>query len=130
MISKGLIAQKKKILFVIFAFAFLFFEFGLTDTVKAVAGCSAGDMYQNPLGAGYCTISDILSKGTNWILGLASSIILLILIIGGIRYISSSGDEEQIRASKNMITYAIIGLGIILVSLAVVTELVNVLNGP
>lgn len=129
MIIRGLVAGKKKILSGIFTAAFLFFELGFINTVKAASGCSANDQFQNPLGNGYCNTTEIITNGTNWILTLVASIIILILIIGGIRYITSTGDEDKIRASKNMITYAIIGLGIILISLALVTEIADVLNG-
>lgn len=94
-----------------------------------VSTCSGGGMYESPLGFGYCTLGEILAKSTNWILSLVSSIIVLVIIIGGLMYISSAGDEERLRASKNIIYYAIIGLGIILISAALINEVTNLLKG-
>ncbi|MBU4579739.1 hypothetical protein KKB43_01855 [Patescibacteria group bacterium] len=94
------------------------------------ASCSGPGMFVSPLGLGYCTIGEILTKATNWILSLVASIIILVIIIGGLMYISSSGDEEKLRASKNIIFYAVIGLGIILISYALITEVTDILKGP
>ena len=98
--------------------------------VIPAASCSGPGMFVSPLGPGYCTIGEILTKATNWILALVSSIIILIIIIGGLMYISSAGDEEKLRTSKNIIFYAVIGLGIILISYALITEVTDILKGP
>jgi len=90
--------------------------------------CSGANMFVSPLAFGYCTIGEILTKATNWILSLVSGIIILIIIIGGIMYISSSGDEERLRTSKNIIFYAIVGLALILVSAALINEVKNALK--
>jgi hypothetical protein len=95
-----------------------------------VSSCGGDGMYKSPLGPGYCTIQDILAKATSWILTLVSSVIILIIIIGGLMYISSAGDEERLRTSKNMIFYAIVGLAIILISYALISEVTNLLKGP
>ena len=99
------------------------------DAACVGASCAGSGMFVSPLGPGYCTIGEILEKATNWILALVSSIIILVIIIGGIMYISSAGDEEKLRTSKNMIFYAIVGLAIILVSYALITEVTGLLGG-
>ncbi len=38
------------------------------------------------------------------------------LLIGGFKYLTSSGDEEAVESAKNTITYAILGLLIIVTS--------------
>lgn len=43
----------------------------------------------------------------SWIVGVAS---VIMIIIGGMRYITSSGDASGIQSAKNTIIYAIIGL--------------------
>lgn len=91
--------------------------------------CSGPGMFTSPLGPGYCTIGEILTHATNWILSLVASIIILILIIGGLMYISAGGDEEKLRTSKHVIYYAMVGLGIILISYALITEVTTVLKG-
>jgi hypothetical protein len=42
------------------------------------------------------------------------------LIIGGIRYVISSGDQNQVTAAKNTILYAIVGIVVAILAFAVV----------
>lgn len=56
----------------------------------------------------------------NWGLMLAAIVAAVFLIIGGVRYITSSGDETQADEAKNTILYAIIGLIVIGLAAAVV----------
>jgi len=50
----------------------------------------------------------------NIIIGLAGVVLLLVLIGGGFGYITSGGDKEKTAKAKNTLTYAILGLVIIL----------------
>lgn len=51
---------------------------------------------------------------------LAAGLLLLVyLILGGIKYITSSGDEKQITSAKGMITSAVVGLVIITAAYAI-----------
>jgi len=43
---------------------------------------------------------------TNWILSFASGITILFLIIGGIYYLTSAGDDKQMEEGKKIINYA------------------------
>lgn len=65
----------------------------------------------------------------NWLVGLASLIVVLFLIIGGIMYVGSSGDEERIKRAKKIINYTIIGLIILLISYTVFSALVDMIWG-
>ena len=64
----------------------------------------------------------------NWILGIVVSLAILFLIIGGLMYIISAGDEEKIKKAKNIILYAIIGLGVVILSWSIITELKDILG--
>jgi hypothetical protein len=64
----------------------------------------------------------------NWILGIVVSLAILFLIIGGLMYIVSAGDEERIKKAKNIIMYAIIGLGVVILSWSIITELKDILG--
>lgn len=50
----------------------------------------------------------------NIIIGLAGVVLLLMLIGGGFGYITSGGDKEKAAKAKNSLTYAILGLLVIL----------------
>ncbi len=48
------------------------------------------------------------------------AIAVLILIMGGIRYITSTGDAKRIQAAKDTILYAVIGLIVVVLARAIV----------
>jgi len=56
----------------------------------------------------------------NTLLTLVGVVSVVMLIIGGIRYIISSGDQNAVTTAKNTILYAIIGLIIALLSYAAI----------
>ncbi len=74
-------------------------------------------------------VQNLVDTIINWLLGLASLIVILFLIIGGVMYFGSSGDEERINQAKKIITYTIVGLIIILISYSVFNVLVKMIWG-
>ena len=56
----------------------------------------------------------IVANILNIIIGLAGVVLLLMLIGGGFGYITSGGDKEKAAKAKNTLTYAILGLVVIL----------------
>jgi hypothetical protein len=47
------------------------------------------------------------------------------LAIGGLRYVMSHGDQTQMEEAKKTITYAIIGLIVIVLSYAIVSNIIR-----
>lgn len=64
----------------------------------------------------------------NLLLVFAGTIALLFLLYGGFQYIISGGDEKALLAAKNTITFAILGLFLVLGSLVGVNLLFTVLQ--
>ncbi len=50
----------------------------------------------------------------------AGAVALFIIVWAGIRFIISGGDAKQVQGARSMITYAIIGLVVVLSSFAIV----------
>lgn len=50
----------------------------------------------------------------------AGSIAVIIMIVGGIRYITSTGNATRIQQAKDTILYAIVGLIVVIVARAIV----------
>ena len=46
----------------------------------------------------------------NWVLGFISMIAVLMVIWGGVQYLTSAGDESKAESGKKTITYSFIGL--------------------
>lgn len=64
----------------------------------------------------------------NWLLVLAALAALVFLIIGGVQYIISRGEEDAAATAKNTILYAIIGLIIIGLAAVVVNFIVGIFS--
>lgn len=58
-------------------------------------------------------VEDAISAAINLISIIVGVIAVIMVIIGGLKYIMSSGDSNNINSAKNTILYAIIGLVIV-----------------
>ena len=58
---------------------------------------------------------------TNVLLFIIGAVSVIMLIIGGFRYVTSQGDSSQVTSAKNTILYAVIGLIIAILAFAVVS---------
>lgn len=66
------------------------------------------------------TVSGTIRQITNTLLFILGAIGVIMIIIGGIRYTVSAGDQAAVTAAKNTIMYAIIGLIIAFMAYAIV----------
>lgn len=60
----------------------------------------------------------------------AGPIAVLMIAIGGLRYVTSRGDQNAMEEAKKTILWAVIGLVVIILSFAIVTNVIGVLNLP
>lgn len=67
--------------------------------------------------------SQLVGNFLKWILTVAGSLALLIIIIGGVMYVSSSGDEQKTVLAKKIVLGAIGGLILILIAYSIITLL-------
>jgi predicted signal transduction protein with EAL and GGDEF domain len=75
-----------------------------------------------PHGSGStATIDKILSI----VFAFSGSIAVLIIVIGGFRYIVARGDPSATAAAKNTIIYALVGLVIVMAAYSIVTFVVK-----
>lgn len=69
--------------------------------------------------------SGIFQTVTNVLLFLIGAVSVIMLIIGGIRYVLSGGDSTAVTAAKNTILYAVIGIIVALLAYAIVNFVVT-----
>ena len=67
----------------------------------------------------------VFKNVTNTILYIVGIIAVIMLIVGGIKYITSGGDSKKVTDAKNTVLYAIIGLVICLLAFAIVNFVVT-----
>ncbi|MBR3236678.1 hypothetical protein IKF92_03315 [Candidatus Saccharibacteria bacterium] len=71
--------------------------------------------------------SGAFRKITNAVLFIVGVIAVIMLIIGGIKYVISGGDAKKVTDAKNTVLYAIIGMVIAVFSYAIVTFVLSAL---
>lgn len=62
----------------------------------------------------------VFSQITNVLLFIVGAISVIMIIIGGLRYVISGGDSANVSAAKNTILYAVIGVVVALLAYAIV----------
>lgn len=67
----------------------------------------------------------VIETVTTVLLFVIGAVSVIMLIIGGIRYTTSNGDQGAVTSAKNTIMYAIIGLIVALLSYALVSFVAN-----
>lgn len=74
----------------------------------------------NPLGKGKTDIPTLLGTIIGQILGVVGSLALVMFIYGGIAWMLSAGNQEQVTKGKNILIWATIGIVIIFTAYALV----------
>lgn len=67
----------------------------------------------------------VFTTVTNVLLYLVGAISVIMIIIGGIRYIVSGGDSTNVTAAKNTILYAIVGIVVAVLGYAIVNFVIT-----
>lgn len=127
---KGVLLQPKKLssivaVFVIVSAALIListpesyaFNMGIHDGVQAAKG---DDQVSDLFGA-----TGIFATITNILLFIVGAISVIMIIIGGLRYVISGGNPATVSAAKNTILYAIVGVIVALLGYAIVNFVIG-----
>ena len=71
------------------------------------------------------TLLEILTNVLNFLLSVIGIIGIIMLIIGGLMYLTSAGDEERMNQGKSIVVYSLIGITVALSALVLVTQVVS-----
>jgi len=114
----------KKIMKVIAGFVFLYSVL-IPKITYAISGTDFTTLAPFPKGT---SLTALIVHAVNWIVIIAGMLAVIYLIYGGITYIMAAGNEDKIKQGKTIIINAIIGIVIILVSLALVRWVGTILS--
>ena len=89
------------------------------EAVRQAAGCKNASS-DSSLAS---TIKDIL----NVVIGVLGIVAVIFIVVGGVRYMTSSGDPTKTKKARDTILYACIGLGVCALSFAIVNWVVGIL---
>lgn len=110
----------KKILASSGTFAFLF-TIGINSATAATTV-----KITNPIKTS--DFSELVENFLLWILSVGGALALFMLVIGGVFYVTSSGNEQKIETARKIITWTILGLMLILASYSIIVVLDKVLT--
>ena len=89
---------------------------------EAEAACADSATAKQELQNG---LTGFIKNIINILLFIIGAIAVIMIIIGGIRYVVSNGDSSQTTAAKNTILYAVVGLVIAMMAYAIVNWVIG-----
>lgn len=90
------------------------FEQVCDDRTANSPACAEND--DNPI-AGEDGVLILVVNILSWVVGVAS---VIMIILGGLKYVTSNGDSNSVSSAKNTILYAIIGVVVFLMSQTII----------
>ena len=85
----------------------------------------SGCLFGNEPGCEGTDQTPIFRTITNVLLFIIGAISVIMLIIGGIRYTTSNGDQQAVQNAKNTILYAVVGLVIAILAFAAINFVIG-----
>lgn len=81
-----------------------------------IAGCNIENTGDQAAGA----VSNRVNTAINVVLGMIGVVAVIMIIIGGIQFVTSQGDAAKAARARNTILYSIVGLIVALLAFAIV----------
>lgn len=76
-------------------------------------------------GVGITAVNGLITLVINYLLGITFGLAVLFIVIGGLRYIVSGGNEESAEKGKKTILNAVIGVIVVIMSYIIINLVVN-----
>jgi heme/copper-type cytochrome/quinol oxidase subunit 2 len=94
--------------------------------IDVFGGCSGGNSNTSVCEAQNSDNASTLVKNiVSTLLWVIAAVAGIVIVVGGIKYVTSNGDANKIQSAKNTIMYAVIGLVVAIVAQAIVMFVVN-----
>lgn len=119
---------KMKKLISIFSLSIIFFlSVSIFFTLNTNLASAASVSLSNPLS--FDTIEGVLGSIMSYLRGVAGTIAVIFIIIGGVMYMISGGSKEMMERGKKTLLYALGGLAIVIAAPTFYNEIKSVLGG-
>ncbi|KKU82303.1 MAG: hypothetical protein UY09_C0018G0005 [Parcubacteria group bacterium GW2011_GWA2_47_8] len=109
------------------------FSFSILPTVLAaesssdIIGKAPGD-FTNPPITTIQQLFDLLKDLTNWFLVFALIIGVVMIIVGGVMYITAGGSTDKAKTASKLIAFAAIGIAIVALAWGIVQVVANLVT--
>ncbi len=71
------------------------------------------------------TLSSLALKVLNFLLSIIGVLAIIMLVIGGLIYLTAAGDENKAETGKKIVTYAVVGVSVALAALVITTQVAS-----
>ena len=103
-------------------------KFAATATVNK-GNTLGGSNGVNLVGNESDTLWDNIKTIINAVIGVLGIVCVIVIIIGGINYMTSSGDAGKVKKANDTILYGVIGLVVCVLAFAIVNFVINNIIG-
>lgn len=104
----------------------LFLAPAVNAACDSAAGCvSEGVTQVGPTGSSATSVGEIIKIVVNIMLFILGAVCVVMIVIGGIRYATSQGEQSSLSAAKNTILYAVVGLVVAIAAYAIVNFVIG-----
>ncbi len=98
--------------------------------IASAAGVDLGLNYATAIGLGTQDVRTTVSNVIKAFMGLLGIVAVVIILLGGFKWMTAGGNEEKVAEAKKLIISGIIGLVIIMSAYAIAQFVVNaIING-
>lgn len=87
--------------------------------------CAQQGVDQADTGSSNTSVGDIIKSIVNILLFIIGAVSVIMIVIGGFKYVVSNGDSSQVKSAKDTIFYAIIGLVVAILAYAIVNWVIS-----
>ena len=98
---------------------------GTSASGNTSSGGSAGVTLPNAVGDGSNTLTTDITNIINIVIGVLGLVCVVVMIIGGVNYMTSNGDAGKVKKGKDTILYGVIGLVICALAFAIVNWVIG-----
>lgn len=91
--------------------------------LKEIGGILGWNGADNSEVSGALSLSQIATNVLNFLLGIFGVLSMIMLVIGGLTYVTAAGSEDRIDKGKKIFTYALIGIVVAMSALVIVKQI-------
>ena len=104
--------------------------------VRANLNCKEADLTSlekdycayRPVKGGEAELQSVIQNATSTAYGIIGIVSVVVVVIGGIKYMTSAGDPNKVQSAKNTIMYALIGLIVSLLAFAITNLVITAIG--
>ncbi len=100
----------------------------IVNTIRIAFLSSAVNAGKNCAQVECVEANTLVSNFIGWVLGITGLVAVIFIVIGGVGYMTSSGDANKVQKSRKTLTYALIGLAIVGLSSIITAFVTNLIN--